>query len=92
MNQPVRASDGTLLNRATAALDLHYLISAYGEENELVGQRLIGSVVRTLTEIPILPADVLEEAAQRPYLSGSDLASVTQRGSVSLGVSAIVTS
>lgn len=79
VNQPVRASDGTLLHQATAALDLNYLVSAYGEENELVGQRLIGSVVRTLNEIPILPADVIEEAAQRPYLSGSDLASAIQR-------------
>ncbi|MFC7534571.1 DUF4255 domain-containing protein [Actinoplanes sp. GCM10030250] len=70
---PTRASDGTLVSRATAALDLHYLISAYGEENELVGQRLIGSVIRTLTEVPILPRAVIEEAGQRPYLSGSDL-------------------
>jgi hypothetical protein len=76
---PTRASDGTLLTRAAAALDLNYLISAYGEENELVGQRLIGSVVRTLHEIPILPRDVIEEAAQRPYLAGSDLAASLQR-------------
>lgn len=68
-----RASDGTLLKRAVAALDLHYVISAYGEENELVGQRLIGSVVRTLHEIPVLPRDVIETAGQRPYLAGSDL-------------------
>jgi uncharacterized protein DUF4255 len=79
LDQPVRSSDGTPLNRAVAALDLHYLISAYGEENELVGQRLIGSVVRTLNEIPILPHDVIEEAAQRPYLGGSDLAGAVQR-------------
>jgi Pvc16 N-terminal domain len=78
-NLPTRASDGTLVNRATAALDLHYLISAYGEENELVGQRLLGSVVRTLYEIPLLPRDVIEQAAQRPYLAGSDLAGAPQR-------------
>jgi hypothetical protein len=74
-----RASDGTLLKRAGAALDLHYVISAYGEENELVGQRLIGSVVRTLHEIPALPQDVIEAVAQRPYLEGSDLADSPQR-------------
>ncbi|MBW6435160.1 DUF4255 domain-containing protein [Actinoplanes hulinensis] len=78
-DQPVRASDGTLLSRAAAALDLHYLISAYGEENELVGQRLIGSIVRTMYENPVLPADVITEAAQRPYLDGSDLAAAIQR-------------
>ena len=29
---PTRAPDGTLARRPAAALDLHYLISAYGEE------------------------------------------------------------
>ncbi|GAA3371542.1 hypothetical protein GCM10017744_099680 [Streptomyces antimycoticus] len=76
---PTRASDGTLLKRPAAAMDLHYLISAYGEESELVGQRLIGSVVRTLHEIPMLPKDVIEEAARRSYLTGSDLAESLQR-------------
>ncbi|MFC9131208.1 Pvc16 family protein [Streptomyces sp. NPDC057099] len=76
---PVRASDGTLVRRPAAALDLHYLISAYGEEAELVGQRLIGSVVRTLHEIPVLPRDIIELAGQRPHLNGSDLAEAVQR-------------
>ncbi|MFC4607472.1 DUF4255 domain-containing protein [Streptomyces maoxianensis] len=76
---PTRASDGTLLKRPAAALDLHYLISAYGEEAELVGQRLIGSVVRTLHEIPVLPKELIELAAERPYLTGSDLAQSPQK-------------
>jgi hypothetical protein len=76
---PTRASGGTLVKRPAAALDLHYLISAYGEETELVGQRLIGSVVRTLHEIPVLPKDVVEQAGERPYLAGSDLAEAAQR-------------
>ncbi|WP_328441439.1 DUF4255 domain-containing protein [Streptomyces sp. NBC_00444] len=76
---PTRAPDGTLVKRPAAALDLHYLISAYGDEKELVGQRLIGSVVRTLHEIPILPKDVIEQAGERPYLAGSDLAEAAQR-------------
>ncbi|MFF3818725.1 Pvc16 family protein [Streptomyces bluensis] len=76
---PTRAADGTLRKRPAAALDLHYLISAYGDETELVGQRLIGSVVRTLHEIPILPKDVIELAGEKPYLAGSDLAETAQR-------------
>ncbi|MGK5694715.1 DUF4255 domain-containing protein [Streptomyces sp. URMC 128] len=76
---PTRTPDGTLVRRPAAALDLHYLISAYGEEAELVGQRLIGSVVRTLHEIPVLPRDIIELAGQRPHLSGSDLAEAVQR-------------
>ncbi|WP_411088584.1 DUF4255 domain-containing protein [Streptomyces sp. 061-3] len=76
---PTRASDGTLLKRPVAALDLHFLISAYGEEAELVGQRLIGCVVRTLHEIPVLPKELIELAAERPYLAGSDLADSPQK-------------
>ncbi|MFI1765817.1 Pvc16 family protein [Streptomyces sp. NPDC020800] len=76
---PTRAPDGTLVRRAAAALDLHYVISAYGDETELVGQRLIGSVVRTLHEIPILPEDIIELAGERPYLAGSNLAEAAQR-------------
>ncbi|MGW2054196.1 DUF4255 domain-containing protein [Streptomyces sp. NPDC001840] len=76
---PTRASDGTLLNRPAAPLDLHYLISAYGEEAELVGQRLIGCVVRTLHEFPVLPRELIELAAERPHLAGSDLAASAQR-------------
>ncbi|MFG2468122.1 DUF4255 domain-containing protein [Streptomyces canus] len=76
---PTRAADGTLVKRPAAALDLHYLISAYGDERELVGQRLIGSVVRTLHEIPVLPKDVVEQAGERPYLAGSDLVEAAQR-------------
>ncbi|SCK08517.1 DUF4255 domain-containing protein [Streptomyces sp. WMMB 322] len=76
---PTRASDGRLLNKAVAALDLHYVISAYGEENELVGQRLIGCVARILREFPVLPADVIQEAGERPYLAGSNLALAEQK-------------
>ncbi|MGW2742275.1 Pvc16 family protein [Streptomyces sp. NPDC001450] len=76
---PTRAPDGRLVRRAAAALDLQYLITAYGDETELVGQRLIGSVVRTLHEIPVLPKDVIELAGEKPYLAGSDLAEAAQR-------------
>ncbi|MFC9242775.1 DUF4255 domain-containing protein [Streptomyces sp. NPDC057136] len=76
---PTRASDGTLRNRAAAPLDLHYVISAYGEETELVGQRLLGCVIRTLHEMPVLPRELIELAAERPYLAGSDLAASLQK-------------
>ncbi|MEK8145420.1 DUF4255 domain-containing protein [Streptomyces sp. M10(2022)] len=76
---PTRAADGTLRNRAAAPLDLHYVISAYGEETELVGQRLLGCVIRTLHEIPVLPKEWIELAAERPYLAGSDLADSMQK-------------
>ncbi|MER5615061.1 DUF4255 domain-containing protein [Streptomyces sp. NPDC002215] len=76
---PSRTSDGRLVKRPAAALDLHFVISAYGDEATLVGQRLIGSVVRTLHEIPVLPKDMIELAGEKPYLAGSDLADAIQR-------------
>ncbi|MGM9442142.1 DUF4255 domain-containing protein [Streptomyces murinus] len=76
---PTRAPDGTLVRRASMALDLNYVISAYGDETELVGQRLLGSVVRTLHEIPVLPKDIIELAGEKPYLTGSDLLEAAQR-------------
>ncbi|WP_380283520.1 DUF4255 domain-containing protein [Kitasatospora purpeofusca] len=79
LDAPTRTEDGTLLARPTAALDLHYLISCYGEESQLVGQRLLGCVVRALTEQPVLSRQLIEEAADRPYLAGSDLAASPQR-------------
>ncbi|MEU3574426.1 DUF4255 domain-containing protein [Kitasatospora sp. NPDC036755] len=76
---PTRAADGTVLNRPTAALDLHYLISCFGEESQLVGQRLLGCVVRALAEQPVLSRQLIEEAAAQPYLLGADLAASPQR-------------
>jgi hypothetical protein len=76
---PTRAADGTVLTRPAAPLDLHYLISFYGEEAELIPQRLLGCVVRTLHENPVLPQAMIEAAAQQPYLQGSDLAASPQR-------------
>ena len=51
---PTRRSDGTMMQRPQIALDLHYIISFYGDEKELVPQRLLGSVVRTLHTQPVL--------------------------------------
>src|SRR5947199_7168098 len=37
---PTRRSDGSLIQRPQVALDLHYMISFYGDESQLVSQRL----------------------------------------------------
>jgi hypothetical protein len=76
---PTRASDGTLLTRPRAALDLHYLISCYGDETQLVPQRLLGSVVRSMYVEPVLSRADIEAAAARPFLAGSDLAAAPDR-------------
>ena len=51
---PTRTGDGELRQRPQAALDLHYLLTFYGNETELEPQRLLGSAVRTLHAQPIL--------------------------------------
>ncbi|MDR7275508.1 DUF4255 domain-containing protein [Catenuloplanes atrovinosus] len=77
---PTRAVDGTPLRRAQAAVDLHYVISCYGSEEALVPQRLLGSVVRSLYDEPLLSvADIDASTATAPFLAGSDLAASRQR-------------
>ena len=71
---PTRTADGTLLTRPRAALDVHYLISCYGNETEVVPQKLLGAVVRSLYVQPVLARADIEAAAAQPFLRGSDLA------------------
>jgi hypothetical protein len=75
---PTRDGDGRLLRTPTAAYDLHYLISCYGNETQLVPQALLGSVARTLHEQPALSAQDLEAAAGQAFLAGADLAASPQ--------------
>lgn len=51
---PTRGANGGLVQRPRAAVDLHYLLSFYGNENELEPQRVLGSVIRVLHEQPLL--------------------------------------
>jgi hypothetical protein len=79
---PTRRSDGTLMEKPQAALDLHYLISFYGNEGELVPQRLLGSTVSAIHSQPVLSRDSIRDLighARYPhtadeYLKASDLA------------------
>lgn len=76
---PSRSSTGGgLVQRPRLALNLHYLITFYGDENELVPQRLLGSVTRTLHKYPVLTRQQIQHTIQSgnyPYLATSDLAS-----------------
>jgi hypothetical protein len=72
---PTRSHDGTLVARPQAALDLHYLLSFYGNEVELEPQRLLGSTVRTLHSQPVLArAAIQSTVADVSFLANSDLA------------------
>ncbi len=75
---PTRRADGTVVERPQVALDLHYLLTFYGDEDTLEPQRLLGSVVRTLHARPMLTrqaiGDTVGNIASFPYLAGSNLA------------------
>ncbi len=74
---PTRRSDGSLAARPMAALDLHYLLSFYGDESELVPQRLLGSTITALGAQPVITRDTIRRAiAAGPgtFLEDSNLA------------------
>ncbi|EPY05767.1 hypothetical protein PAALTS15_18243 [Paenibacillus alvei TS-15] len=71
------ASNAKLVQRPRIALDLHYLVTFYGEESQLVPQRLLGSVMRTIHTYPVLTRKMIQNTikmSQYQYLSTSDLA------------------
>lgn len=69
-----RSSNGSLLQRPMAAIDLHYLLSFYGNELELEPQRMLGAAVRDIHAKPVLLRHMVEDAiASTPSLSGSNL-------------------
>jgi hypothetical protein len=76
---PTRRGNGEPIQRPVLALDLHYLLTFYGDDNDYLTQRLLGSVVRTLHAAPTLPrAKLVEVVGSRPALDGSDLPDTVQ--------------
>lgn len=72
---PTRRLDGQLVQRPRVALDLHYLLTCYGDEPGLEPQRLLGSVVRTLHAAPVLTRESIRDAVTAtPALARSNLA------------------
>jgi hypothetical protein len=72
---PTRSSDGALLRRPQIGLDLHYLLTFYGDDTRLEQQRLLGAVARTLHAAPALPRTTIEHVQTTvPFLAGANLA------------------
>jgi Pvc16 N-terminal domain len=76
---PTRTTDGTLLQRPQAALDLFYLITFYGDDTQLEQQRMLGAVTLTLHAQPWLPQADIVAAQNAAYLAGADLAEQTEK-------------
>ena len=69
-------SKGTPIKRQ-AAVDLYYIISFYGNDTELIPQRLLGSVVRTFNDCSTVSSEAIQQAIADPtyrFLERSDLA------------------
>jgi hypothetical protein len=67
---PTRAADGTLLRKPQAALDLHYLLTFYGDETALEPQRLLGAVTLALYANPNLARNIIQPAPIAPISHG----------------------
>jgi hypothetical protein len=79
---PTRDSDGNVRQRPTAALELHYLLTFHGDDGQLEPQRVLGSVVRSLHERPLLTRQMILDTLQSPtfnYLAASNLADQVER-------------
>jgi hypothetical protein len=85
--EPSRRSDGSLLRRPCAALDLHYLLTFVGDEELMEPERLAGAAITELTANPILQSgfirqvidDIVVSEGAEHFLAGSDLASQVER-------------
>jgi uncharacterized protein DUF4255 len=79
---PTRRGNGDLIQRPQAALDLHYLLTFYGDEKLLQPQRVLGSVVRTLHARPVLTRELIRRTIAKaefsPFLVNSNLADAVE--------------
>ncbi|HLO89145.1 MAG TPA: DUF4255 domain-containing protein [Nostocaceae cyanobacterium] len=79
--RPLRPK-GELIKKFHSALDLHYLITFYGNDAKLEAQKLSGLVIRTLADNPILTPELITRAlalSTDPDLGRSDLMEQTDR-------------
>lgn len=79
---PTRTADGEVRQRPRLAVDLHYLITFYGDENLLEAQRLMASTARVMHQQPWLTTDWLAAAQGSPlfpFLAGSDIEEENER-------------
>jgi hypothetical protein len=78
---PTRRSDGSARARAQTAIDLHYILTFYGNPASYDPERLLGAVTLALEERPVMtPAMIASALAAPPIvpaLSQADLAEAT---------------
>ena len=65
---PTRADNGRLMQKPRVALDLHYLLTFYGNETQHEPQRMLGSAVRALHSRPVLSREQIRRTVNSPAL------------------------
>jgi hypothetical protein len=75
VDMPMRNSDGGYLRAPIMAVDLHYLISAFGDETTLEPQILLGATVARMHEHSILHRNIIQQGMESSasIVEGSDL-------------------
>ena len=77
---PTRTSSGAPANRPRTAIDLHYLLTFYGDDADFEPQRVMASSIRVLHARPVLTRKQIEAAlTAHPVLAPSDLAADVER-------------
>lgn len=77
---PTRTGKGNLIRRSIAALDLHYLLSFYGDDTDFEPQIMLGAVIRDIHAKPVLPRQLIRDVVGtgRP-LGNSNLADAIEQ-------------
>ena len=77
---PTRGPDGKLVDRPQVALDLHYVMAFYGDQQKLEAERMLGAVARNLHARPLLSRQSIQDAiTNHPELVGSNLVDAIER-------------
>lgn len=77
LDLPAKDTNGNWTNQPQLGIDLHYLFTFYGNEQDLEPQRLLGHVLQILYTQPVLTPDLIQSTIELPlysYLANSDLA------------------
>jgi len=89
---PMRTSEGALVQRPQAGLDLYYLLNFYGKDENLTSQLLLGKIVSILHARPVLTRDTIRKVVSKAesestipdFIADSDLADQVEQIKFSL--------
>jgi uncharacterized protein DUF4255 len=78
---PMRSGSGKVLRRPRIGINLHYLLSFYGDEARLEPQQVLGAVTHRLNAQPVLDRDFIRTTVADTfyaYIAASDLADAVE--------------